>query len=110
MISPPYLRLLLVSTQHAAGTGYWASLLRERSVDILAFDIITGAKNTYHGDAKPFTQVRRGGEEVLSGLAGRALLLCYPPPDDPMAERCLELFKGDTVAYIGEFQVMLGCV
>ena len=77
---------------------------------MLAFDIRTGAKNAYHGDAKPFTQVRRGGEEVLTGLPGRALLLCYPPPNDPMAERCLELFKGDTVAYIGEFQVMLGCV
>ena len=70
-----------------------------------AFDIKTGSQNAYHGDAKPFTEVRRGGEDALVGRSGRGLLLCYPPPNDPMAASCLAQFKGDTVAYIGEFQV-----
>ena len=80
-------------------------MLQERGVDVQAFDIKTGSQNAYHGDAKPFTEVRRGGEDALVGRSGRGLLLCYPPPNDPMAASCLAQFKGDTVAYIGEFQV-----
>ena len=53
-----------------AGKGYWASLLRARGVDAVAYD------------AKPppstFVKVKRGGPEKLAAHADRALFLCYP--------------------------------
>merc|ERR1719181_1351716 len=36
-------------------------------------------------------------------ISAPSLLLCFPPPDDPMAEDCLRNFEGDTLFYIGEF-------
>lgn len=47
--------------------------------------------------------MRRGGPEVLRSHPGAALLLCFPPPGDDMAAKCLRGFSGDTVCHIGEW-------
>ena len=91
-----------------AGTGYWCSLLRRRSVEVHAFDIAPiGRINEYHGAVPPFTTVREGGADVLRrvGVAvkARTLFLCYPPPDTPLAVTCVSSFQGPCVAYVGEF-------
>lgn len=95
-----------------AGTGYWASLLRERGVDVLAFDMAPLAPaghaapylNRYHGDALPWTQVELGTEHILMGDLHheRALFLCWPPYADDMAANALRFYRGDTLIYIGE--------
>lgn len=87
-----------------AGTGYWAMLLQNRGVDILAFDARPpgpGNKNGYH---KPitYTEVRRGGQGTLSRYPTRTLFLCWPPYDTPMAADCLRRYSGANLIYIGE--------
>jgi hypothetical protein len=93
-----------------AGTGYWASLLRSRGIDILACDIAPPnlIENYYHVKMN-YTEVLTGGPEILDSHAlhnGRTLMLCWPPYSDPMAYDCLRRYQGKYVIYIGEYQ---GC-
>ena len=66
--------------------------------------------NEYHAEVPAWTTVLRGGAEAASGRdapfdgASAVLFLCYPPPKSPMALQCLRCFKGDVVAYVGEWQ------
>lgn len=108
-----------------AGTGYWSALLQQRDVDIVAYDKCPpstksqqsgsgsggGSKhkaqqNAYHGQVPPFCSIGTGGPEVLKqeGMAGRNLLLCYPPPGDDMAVNCARFFQGECIVHIGEWQ------
>ena len=88
-----------------AGTGYWGKLLEEGGADIVTFDKDL-CNNEYHGSVPPWTpRLRRGGVECLKGgrhANRRVLLLAYPPPDTEMATRCLEAFRGEVVAHVGE--------
>jgi hypothetical protein len=94
-----------------AGTGYWASLLRSRGVDILAYDIAPPhlIENHYHVKLT-YTEVLHGGPHaphVLSALGGdRTLLLCWPPYLDSMACDSLRSYRGKHVIFVGEYQ---GC-
>ena len=119
-----------------AGTGFWTALLRARgnirridAVDVAPCD--GAATNGHHATARrgaplanppPFAAVRRGTpEDALEtgpedgsedGSAPAALLLCWPPREEPdsdtpaevssMASRALERFRGDAVLYVGE--------
>ncbi|KAF1779980.1 Zinc finger, MYND-type [Phytophthora cactorum] len=62
--------------------------------------------NAYHGHVPLFCSVGRGGPEVLGqeDMAKRSLFLCYPPPGDAMAVRSIQLFQGDVVLHVGEWQ------
>ena len=94
-----------------AGAGYWARLLRERGVEIAAYDRDVGAEARAAGvGVAPWTEVRQGSAEVLgqAGHAGAALLLMYP--DDleegedaiPLSLASLEAFEGETLIHVGE--------
>lgn len=117
-----------------AGTGYWASLLRAQGVTVAAYDIAPNrtakqlldaagyssdgglraqggaSHNEYHAEVPAWTTVLQGGAEAAAGrdapfhAASAVLFLCYPPPKSPMALQCLRCFKGDVVAYVGEWQ------
>ncbi|CAI5706027.1 hypothetical protein KXD40_009636 [Peronospora effusa] len=94
-----------------AGTGYWSSLLLRADVDVAAYDKAPpnaeGAEgNAYHGRVPPFCSVACGGPEVLSqkNMAKHTLFLCYPPPGDAMAVRSVQLFQGDVILHVGEWQ------
>jgi hypothetical protein len=83
-----------------AGNGYWAKLIKDRGVDIIAFDLFTaGAKGNW-------TSVEKGGPEVLKKFKGRAMMLCYPDDYEhslkPLSMRCLKEYKGDTIILVGE--------
>lgn len=83
-----------------AGTGYWAFCLRQLRVDITAFDANPLAPPHWH-------PVEQGTPETLlpradSPLHARALMLCWPPLNEPLADRALALYRGDTVIEIGE--------
>ena len=82
-----------------AGGGYWAHLLRQRGVDILAYDSHPGDNQWV---SKQWTKVRKGGPEKLRKLPGRTLFLCWPPYNEPMAAECLKNFRGKYVIYVGE--------
>lgn len=92
-----------------AGTGYWAWLLQQRGVDVIAYDAAPpGPTTTNHWHKtreSTFTDVLVGGPEEAIPCAGRTLMLCWPPYDDPMAHRALSLYLsagGKRLVYIGE--------
>jgi hypothetical protein len=99
-----------------AGTGYWSRLLRQRGVDVVAYDRAPGIGCTWYRDGGlgpvQHTEVVRAEPEVLGAHADRALLLVWPPLvsheslDTPefvsFGRRCLRAYRGRTVAYIGE--------
>lgn len=98
------------------GAGYWARLLRERGVEIAAFDRDVGADTRAAGDvgAQPWTRVEKGGPEQLRKRRFRdsTLVLCFPDDLDfreddgeqplPLSLACLQAFAGDTIIHIGE--------
>ena len=103
-----------------AGVGYWALILRNSGVDVVAYDkqpSSTSANrssqlqkgpgkkisgNEYHGRFDSWSEVLYG-DAMTPCDTSRVLLLCYPPPDDPMAVRTLRGFTGSSLAYVGEY-------
>lgn len=84
-----------------AGKGYWASILDQFGIDVIAYDTYTDHKITYH-------PVINGDPSVLEKHDDRTLLLVWPPYNEPMAMDCLNHYKGDMVIYAGEFEVSTG--
>lgn len=91
-----------------AGKGYWTKLLRQRGVDILAYDKfvynVSKSGTRTKRCQKCHSEVFEGGPEVLlePQAKDRALLLCYPDDRESMAIVALENFQYDTIIYIGE--------
>ncbi|KAL1510181.1 hypothetical protein AB1Y20_006511 [Prymnesium parvum] len=91
-----------------AGSGYWAAMLQERGVDVVAFDAEPPEEGKANNEfaTRQFTAVRRGDSSVFSdsAFAGerlheRALLLVWPnqdpteeddPTQDPWELECLQ--------------------
>lgn len=87
-----------------AGTGYWAHLLRERGVDVLAYDQAPAGgprENRYHPGAAPWSEVLQGDASALAGHTDRALLMCWPPAFSELGD-VLRHYAGDTVIYVGD--------
>lgn len=78
-----------------AGTGYWAWLLGQAGCIVRAFD-------REPNQPPRWSEIDRGGSEVLRQSDAETLLLCWPPYQDAMAFDCLMAFRGRTVAYVGE--------
>ena len=93
-----------------AGTGYWAHLLRQRGVNILAFDeeppLTDDHTNTFHRNevmvGTVWTEVLVGGPEQAARHPERTLFLCWPPAG-PLASDALTTYEGTSVVYIGEW-------
>ena len=85
-------------------------MLREHSAHIVAYDkhppshAKTSKENSYHGRAKAWTSVEKGGMDKLAKHSDNSLFLCYPPPDSDMALQALRLFPGEIVCYVGEYR------
>lgn len=91
-----------------AGKGYWASLLRERSVDILAFDSefqLDGGASTA---TTKFCEVLegRGPQAVQEHQAGRTLVLMWPDylGLGTYGLECLEAYEGKELILVGEWR------
>lgn len=88
-----------------AGTGYWAHLLDQLDVPIIAFDahLMDGTKNEFFdSDVHPFHPVHLGGPEQAALHPDKALMLCWPSYDEDLAIDCLNAYQGDMLVYIGE--------
>ncbi|GEM_PF-380657 len=88
-----------------AGTGYWAHLLEQRGVKIVAYDIqpVPSQGNTYHQTAgKSWADVRQGDETVVREYPASTLFLSWPPDTNQCAFNALRLFRGDRLIYVGE--------
>ncbi len=99
-----------------AGTGYWSHMIRSASsstttpLTVHCYDKDPPCAqskikhNDYHGRSKAWTDVIKGGPEVVTQFPNCTLFLCYPPPDSPMALLSLRAYTGDCVCYVGEWQ------
>mmetsp|Transcript_25627 Transcript_25627/g.33553 ORF Transcript_25627/g.33553 Transcript_25627/m.33553 type:complete len:336 (+) Transcript_25627:48-1055(+) len=121
------------------GLGYWAKLLRDRGVNVAAYDILAdesrkaksmedpkktqandqegGSQSEEEEESRAFwTEVEPGGPEMLlkESNKGRNLFLCYPDDyedsEESLALNCLKKFTGDYVIHVGElFGQTLSC-
>ena len=91
-----------------AGSGYWASLLREMKADVVAFDehgtALRGSldANRFHSGARAWTDIVRGDATAIKQYPDRSLFMSFPPEDDPFAYDVLRRYKGDRFVYVGE--------
>jgi hypothetical protein len=96
-----------------AGVAYWAHLLRERGVDILAYDCelttTPDHQNTYHRNelavGTAWTEILWGNTATAGEHPDRTLFLCWPEYGTPMAWSALSFYQeagGRTLVYIGE--------
>ncbi|RYG62513.1 hypothetical protein EON64_17735, partial [archaeon] len=79
-----------------SGKGYWARLLKGMGVNIVAYDKYLPSAG------QEWTEVQRGGPEVLKKVKDRTLLLCYPDEAESIAAACLDNFTGDYIIHVGE--------
>jgi hypothetical protein len=109
-----------------AGTGYWARCLRERGVDVVAYDELGDQWRAWfcasvlqdleisHGvralvsqpdqtrsDPVLWTEVLKGGPSVLAQHAQRTLMLCWPDPWSGFDEAALLEHRGEHLVFVG---------
>lgn len=87
-----------------AGKGYWAMLLRERGVDVVAYDIDPrgeGEGPDRYLVGQPWTDVVEGGPDRVAEHPERTLLLCWPGPTR-WTHEAIEGYGGDVVVFVGE--------
>lgn len=85
-----------------AGSGYWAYLLREHGVDVVAYDE-KPYENKWCNNI--WTDVVEGDATAAAAHPNRALFLCWPPYDSPMAYEALRAHMdagGQKLIYVGE--------
>lgn len=90
-----------------AGTGYWAELLRDHGVDVIAYDIDPppSPTNKWFAGTAPWHPVAVGAEDVVSQFPERTLLLVWPTRNETWPADAIELFHqagGTRLVYIGE--------
>lgn len=91
----------------AAGTGYWAWLLRAQGVCVICYDMNPPGRpgiedNHFHEGATCWTEVLQGDDSAIDSHPDRTLLLCWPPPNSDMPVRALTRYRGEHFIYIGE--------
>jgi len=77
------------------GSGYWAWLMEQRGIDVVAVDMTPPAR-AWH-------EVLLQGSEAVIEHPERALFLCWPPWGTSMAFDTLSAYRGDLVVYVGEW-------
>lgn len=89
-----------------AGTGYWAWLLYQAGVNVIAYDktpVGTELNSYFAEDAKLFYPVLQGeGPDVAVHFPQDVLMMCWPNYSDPFANDTLQAFRGDTFIFKGE--------
>ena len=90
-----------------AGTGYWARMLADRGVDVVAFDIAPppSEANAWFAGEEPWFPVAAGDHSMVESFAERTLLLVWPTRNEDWAadaaQRYLEV-GGQRLVYVGE--------
>ncbi len=90
-----------------AGTGYWARLLHDRGVDVVAYDTDPppSPTNPWFAGTAPWFPVEAGTEEVVERHADRTLLLVWPTCNEDWGAAAAERFHragGEVLVYVGE--------
>jgi hypothetical protein len=95
-----------------AGTGYWAWLLSQAGVDVVAYDqhppTVDSESNRWHRNVAAHCPVMQGDAvDTVTVHGDRTLLLAWPPCASPLGADVLRAYAGPRVIYIGEGQ--FGC-
>jgi len=88
-----------------SGKGLWAKLLQEEGVSVTATDDMSWTKSErFDPSSGQFLEVLNMDAEVAvrSFPGHEALLMVWPPYDDPMAEKALNGFSGNKLILVGE--------
>lgn len=90
-----------------AGTGYWARLLEERDVDVVAVDIAPPPHpaNRWFAGSPPWTTVAQGDESIVDHHGSRSLLMVWPTRDEAWPARGVLRYAhagGTVVLRVGE--------
>ncbi|MGL5911571.1 MAG: hypothetical protein ACRCZP_16345 [Phycicoccus sp.] len=85
-----------------AGGGYWASLLQQAGVPVVAYDPAPPPNTSQWHDGHPWADVLLGDHTSVIGHPDRALMLCWPNYDEGYGAEAVDLYGGDTVIFIGE--------
>lgn len=90
-----------------AGTGYWAHLLHQRGVDVVAYDVAPAptADREWFADTEPWYPVQPGDHHAAAQHPDRTLLLVWPTKGAIWAAEALAEFHesgGGCVAFVGE--------
>lgn len=86
-----------------AGTGYWAYLLSQYGVKVVAYDIAVPTIHNNKWDHKTLHfPVQHGDVLSVNQHQSKTLMLCWPPYHKPMSDAALKLYTGNKVIYIGE--------
>ena len=90
-----------------AGGGYWSHLMRERGIDVIAYDREHPHADNYFA-RHLWTKIEPGGPAVLREHGDRSLFLCWPPNNSAMATNCLKRWSGTHVIHVGEWRISTG--
>ncbi|AYV80888.1 MAG: hypothetical protein Harvfovirus9_18 [Harvfovirus sp.] len=84
-----------------AGMGLFAYLLSIEKVDVVATDDYSWGTSS---SGYNFMKIEKlsYAQAIARYIDRKILLIIWPPFNDPMAERALDLWKGDKIIYIGE--------
>ena len=90
-----------------AGTGYWARLLHEHGVDVVAYDLAPppAEMNPWFAGQQPWYPVQQGTEQRVLDHPDRTLLLVWPTRNENWAADAAQLHLdggGEYLVYVGE--------
>lgn len=90
-----------------AGTGYWAKLLHDRGVDIVAYDLAPppSPANRWFAGREPWFPVQQADELIVDEHPTRTLLIVWPTRNENWAARAAELHLangGHRLVYVGQ--------
>ncbi|GAA4734996.1 hypothetical protein GCM10023263_92100 [Phytohabitans rumicis] len=91
-----------------AGAGYWARLLRDLGVDLVAYDIEEPSTNSWIADAPAWTKVEVGDEHSLAGHSGRTLFVSWPERPSGFMSTVLDVYPPATLVLITDGRVSVG--
>ena len=90
-----------------AGTGYWARLLHERGVGVVAFDTAPASSphNPWFSASVAWFAVASGDETAVDDHGDRTLLLVWPTRNEEWAAEAVQRYAaagGTTLSFVGE--------
>ena len=90
-----------------AGTGYWAYVLQQVGLDVVAFDSAPApaAQNRWFAGTRAWHPVHRGDHDVVGHHPERTLLVVWPTKNEIWAATAVDRYYdagGECLVYVGE--------